>query len=115
MTKYNDEFKLMNLNGRLGYRCISQRHGINQSILKRWVKTYQVFGVEGLKRKQRKTSYPVQFKVNVLHFKKQTGASYSDTAITFGMNNPSLIANWNRAFLENGAEGLKEKAKGVLQ
>lgn len=28
------------------------------------------------------------------------------------MNNPSLIANWNRAFLENGAEGLKEKPKG---
>lgn len=56
MTKYNDEFKLMivqeYLNVRLGYRCISQRHGINQSILKRWVKTYQVFGVEGLKRKQ---------------------------------------------------------------
>lgn len=69
MTKYNDEFKLMivqeYLNGRLGYRCISQRHGINQSILKRWVKTYQVLVVEGLKRKERKPSYPVQFKVNV--------------------------------------------------
>lgn len=28
------------------------------------------------------------------------------------MNSPSLIANWNRAFLENGADGLKEKTKG---
>ena len=69
MTKYNDEFKLLivqeYLNGRSGYRYVSQKHGIDQSIIKRWVKVYQVFDVEGLKRKQRKTSYPVQFKVNV--------------------------------------------------
>lgn len=43
---------------------------------------------------------------------KQTGASYSDTATTFGMNNLSLIANWHRAFQEKGIEGLKPKPKG---
>ena len=43
---------------------------------------------------------------------KQTGASYQDTAIEFNMNNPSLIANWNSKFLEEGIEGLKEKVKG---
>ena len=30
----------------------------------------------------------------------------------FKMNNPSLIANWNRTFLNEGIEGLKEKPKG---
>ncbi len=43
---------------------------------------------------------------------KRTGTSYLDTAIEFNMNNPSLIANWNRILLKEGIEGLKEKAKG---
>jgi len=40
---------------------------------------------------------------------KQTGASYYDTASTFKMDNPSLIANWNTRFLKEGVVGLLEK------
>src|SRR5690606_28521775 len=52
------------------------------------------------------------FKVDVLHFMKRSGASYQETAIQFGLNNLSLIVNWNRRFLAEGVEGLEERAKG---
>ncbi|WP_369405070.1 helix-turn-helix domain-containing protein [Piscibacillus salipiscarius] len=79
-----------------------------------WVKSYKSFGEGGLRRKRSKTVYSVQFKLDVLNFKRQTGASYKDTAIEFKLNNPSLIANWKRSFLNEGIEGLKENRKDGL-
>jgi len=76
------------------------------------VRAYQAFGEEGLRKKQTKQVYSVQFKVDVLHFMKQTGASYQDTAIQFELNNPPLIANWKQKFLAEGVKGLEERAKG---
>lgn len=116
MAKYSEEFKLQvvqeYLTGPSGFKTLAKKHGMpDASPLKQWMKSFQEFGLEGLKRKRKKSVYPVQFKVDVLHFMKETGASYSETALSFGMNNPSLIANWNRAFQEIGVEGLKPKEK----
>lgn len=117
MAKYSDAFKLQlvqeYVDGPLGYSALAMKYAMpDGSPIKRWVRAFQKFGSEGLKRKRKKTVYPIQFKVDVLHFMKETGASYSETGIAFGMNNPSLIANWNRIFQENGMEGLKPKQKG---
>lgn len=46
------------------------------------------------------------------NFMKESGTSFHDTAIEFKMNNLSLIADWNKAFLKEGIEGLKAKPKG---
>ena len=56
-------------------------------------------------------TYSLDFKLDVLEFKQNTGASYSQTAKAFGLNNPSLIANWKRKYLEEGIGGL-EKPSG---
>lgn len=117
MAKYNEKFKLQvvqeYLNGPLSYTSLAKKYAIpSKSTLQQWIKAYQEFGLEGLKRKGKKATYSVQFKMDVLHFMKQTGASYSDTATTFGMNNLSLIANWNRTFQDKGIEGLKPQQKG---
>lgn len=116
MVKYSDEFKLKvvldYLSGTLSYALLSKKYGIpNASIMERWVRAYNEFGKNGLTRKKKKQVYSVQFKLDVLNFMKQTGASYQDTAIKFNMNNPTLIASWNRKFLQEGIEGL-EKTKG---
>ncbi|MGB2872107.1 helix-turn-helix domain-containing protein, partial [Psychrobacillus psychrotolerans] len=76
-----------------------------------WVRAYKAFGEEGLQQKTKHKEYPVQFKLDVLSFMKQTGASYQDAVIQFNMNHPSLIATWNSKFLKEGVEGLKH-AKG---
>ena len=62
--------------------------------------------------KKTKEVYSVHFKLDVLHFMKRTGASYQETANSFGIREPSIIANWNRAFNKEGVEGLKSKSKG---
>lgn len=117
MAKYSDEFKLKIVqeyhDGSLGYKLLARKYGMsNTYAIKKWVMAYKEFGAEGIMRKFSKKVYTVQFKLDVLHFKKQTGASYHDTAIEFKMNDPSLIANWQRIFLEEGVEGLKQKKKG---
>ena len=116
MAKYSEEFKFKvvqdYLSGPLGYTLTAKKHGIVTSQLKRWVRSYKEFGRNGLSVKKKKQFYSVQFKLDVLNFMKQTGASYQDTAIQFKMNNLSLIANWNSKFLKEGIEGLQEKAKG---
>ena len=117
MTKYSDAFKHQivqeYLKGTLGYKRLAKKHNMPSGTpIRQWVRAYQEFGPDGFKRKHQRTVYPVQFKVDVLHFMKQSGASYSDTAIAFGLNNPSLIANWSRAFQDKGFEGLKSTQKG---
>lgn len=117
MAKYSESFKLQlvkeYLENSLGYTLLAQKYGMpSSSPIIRWVRAYQAFGQEGLRKKQTKRVYSVQFKADVLHFMKQTGASYQDTAIQFEMNNPSLIANWNQMFLTEGVKGLEERTKG---
>ena len=117
MSKYSEEFKLQvvqdYLNGSLGYTLIARKYDVSdKSIVRRWVRAYKEWGEDGLALQKKKQFYSVQFKLDVLHFMKQTGASYQETAIRFKLNNPSLIASWNRKFLKEGIEGLKEKTKG---
>lgn len=117
MAKYSDEFKLKvvkeYLEGTVGYKLLAIKYGIPAEFqLKKLVRAYKEFGEDGLRKKRTKQVYSVQFKLDVLNFMKQTGASYLDTAMEFNMNNPSLIASWNSIFLKVGTEGLKEKAKG---
>ena len=117
MAKYSEEFKLKvvldYLHSALSYQLIAKKHQVRaESQVRRWVRAYKEFGRKGLAVKKKKATYSVQFKVDVLHFMKQTGASYQDTAVQFKLNNPSLIAKWNSTFLKEGIEGLQEKVKG---
>jgi transposase len=117
MAKYSSEFKSMivkeYLEGPLGYKLLAKKYDISsETSIKKWVNSFKAFGKDGLCRKRSKTVYSVQFKLNVINFMKETGASYQDTAIEFKLNNPPLIANWNKTFLNEGIEGLKEKGKG---
>lgn len=65
-------------------------------------------GKEALQIKSTKRKYPLNFKLNVLRFKQDTGASYQETANAFGINEPSIIANWKRKYAEEGTEGLSK-------
>lgn len=117
MAKFSEEFKLKvvktYLEGAIGYRRLAKCfHISSESQVRYWVRAYQEFGEAGLRRKKTKQVYSVQFKLAVLNFRKQTGASYRDTAIEFEMNNPPLIAKWNKEFLAGGIEGLEKQTKG---
>lgn len=89
------------LAGKLGYRLLAQKYGMKDfTRIMRWVKVYEKLGEKGLMRKKNKESYSVQFKLDVLSFIKRTGSSEADTALQFGLTNPSMISSWKKAFLE---------------
>lgn len=116
MAKYSEQFKLMLVKeyqeGKLGYILLAKKYGMKDSTpILRWVKVYEKFGVEGLKRKKHRETYSVQFKLDVLSFMKRTGASETETALKFGLTNAPMIASWKKAFLEGGAEAL-DRSKG---
>lgn len=93
--------------GKLDYRTLANKYNVStESLVRQWVNNYKDCGKNSLKSREGKTKYPLDFKLNVLHYKQETGASYRETAKKFGLNNPSLIANWRRAYLEGGANQL---------
>lgn len=116
MAKYSEEFKLMVVSeykeGKLGIKSLAEKHGIKAySQLNRWINIYEEFGMEGLKRKNGKDIYSVQFKLDVLSFMKRTGSSETETALHFGLTNPPMISSWKKSLLEGGAEAL-DRPKG---
>lgn len=111
--KYSYEFKLKivqeYLNGTLGYTLLSKKYNISsKSQLQKWVNQYKKYGKEGLKTKRRNKKYTLNFKLDVLRFKQDTGASYKDIANAFGIGEPSIIANWKRQYAQEGAQGLNK-------
>lgn len=111
--KYSYEFKLKvvqeYLTGFLGTRLIARKYHISdKSLVRKWVNQYNIHGKESLQPKKTNKKYSLNFKQNVLRFKQDTGASYIETANTFGISEPSIIANWKRKFLEEGIAGLKK-------
>ncbi|WP_409294139.1 helix-turn-helix domain-containing protein [Peribacillus sp. SCS-26] len=116
MSKYSEEFKLMVVReyreGKLGAKSLAKKHGIKSyGQLERWIKTYKKFGEKGLREKKNKETYPVQFKLDVLSFMKNTGSSETETALHFGLTNPPMIGRWKKTWLKEGIEGL-ERVKG---
>ncbi|WP_062107905.1 helix-turn-helix domain-containing protein [Bacillus niameyensis] len=111
MAKYTDDFKVMvvreYLEGKIGYKRLAEKHGVkSKKQVINWVNAYKKFGMEGLFRKKKNASYSVHFKLDVLSFMKRTGASQTETALHFGLTNPSMLADWKKKFLEGGTEAL---------
>jgi transposase len=111
MAKYSEQFKLTLVKeyqeGKLGYNLLAKKYDMRDCTqIKRWVKVYEKFGSEGLKRKKHKETYSVQFKLDVLSYMKRTGSSETETALVFGITNAPMIGSWKRAFLEDGTEAL---------
>lgn len=117
MAKYNEAFKIKlvteYLHGNLGYKLLAKKYNMpSTSPIMSWVRTYKNLGIEGLKQRRKQEAYSVQFKLDALQFKLNTGASYRETADRFKLNNHSLIVRWMKEFNEQGVEGLKPKLKG---
>lgn len=111
--KYSYELKLKVVReyykGPLGANLLAKKYNIsNPSLIHTWKSQYKANGKDGLKPKKNKSKYPFNFKLNVLRFKQDTGASYRETANVFGIPEPSIIANWKRTYLNEGSAGLNK-------
>lgn len=72
------------------------------------MKQYEQFGEEALRKKMTKTLYSGEFKLRVIQYRHINKCSYRETANHFEIDNPSMIANWQRKYLEEGFEGLNK-------
>lgn len=114
MSKYSFEFKLELVKDYLsgetgGYKTIAKKYGVKAgSQVKDWIKNYEKYGEEGLRRKSIKTFYSGEFKLAVLQYRQYHNCSYREAADYFGISNQSMIASWQRKYLDEGFEGLNK-------
>lgn len=111
--KYSVEFKFKvvqeYLQGTIGAQLLAKKYHLsNKCLVTKWVNQYKQFGEAGLRTQKTKQHYPLNFKLDVLRFKQDTGASYNKTANMFDIKEPSIIANWKRTYLKEGAKGLNK-------
>jgi transposase len=110
MAKFSAEDKLAAvqryLQGNDSYRRIGASIGAHSSLIKTWVKQYEINGVEAFQKSY--TSFSTEFKLDVLKY----GTSPNETAAIFKIADPSTIRKWSRQFEEHGIDALKSKKKG---
>ncbi|WP_299634116.1 transposase [uncultured Virgibacillus sp.] len=117
MAKYSEEFKgkvvTEYIDGNLSYRSLAKKYHMSSSTpIYEWVKNYERHGMAGLKRRNKKKEYAVQFKLDTIQFMLETGASYRETAVPFKLSNSSIVKLWMKKFRRQGKEGLELKRKG---
>lgn len=116
MAKYGFEFKMKivteYLNCEGGYKYLAKKHSINHSLIERWVRNYEEFGVEGLARSRQNKKYTFKHKLHVVELYLTTDVSYQELAIQEGITDCSLIANWVRCYRAAGPDGLRPRKRG---
>lgn len=98
------------LNGTDSYQVIADRLTVHESAIKKWVRMFQHQGENALRKKY--TNYTLEFKLDVLTFMHETGASFLETAAVFNISAPSSILTWQRRMETSGVEALIPKKKG---
>ena len=90
---------------------VSQKYGINQSQLDRWLQNYRRLGLNGLISAQNR-SYTTEFKLKVIQEIKRESLSLRDAKFKFKIPNESVIVQWQKKFATFGLDGLKPNPKG---
>ena len=120
MYKYNYEFKKAVVTAYLleegGRRFLAKKFGIaNPQQIIEWVKCYENFGDEGLKRSRQNAKYSFEKKLFVVELYLSSEISYQDLALQEGISNPSLVASWVNRYRVDGPDALKSHKKGRKQ
>ncbi len=114
MSKYtvDDKLKAVEryLTSKESYQTIAESMGTVKSSVITWVKLFEAQGIEGFNKDY--TSYSSQFKLDVLNFMNETGASLRETASTFNISSPGTIYKWDQLLKTEGLGALEPKKKG---
>ena len=117
MAKYSLELKLMIVqeyqkNGG-GYGYLANKYGVaDKWQVRRWIKSYEEFGVDGLKRSRQKKNYSFEFKLHMVELYLSSEVSYQELALQEGINNPAMLTKWVNDFRIAGPDALRPKKKG---
>ncbi|MBN6890112.1 IS3 family transposase [Cytobacillus horneckiae] len=114
MTKYTNEQKLDAViryeNSSESINEIAKRIGTSKSVVYNWIKQFQYHGLAAFEKSY--TSYTAQFKMDVLNYMNENGASSDKAAVIFKISSPKLIRKWRNQLNTLGVEALFSKKKG---
>jgi len=114
MRKYSVETKLKVINAYLNsgesLRTIGNQFNINDSLVHRWVTKYNQHGISAFKNTY--TKYSIEFKLDVIKFITETGASIEEATIQFNIPSFSTAWKWWHTFKTQGVDALRAKKRG---
>ena len=88
----------------------ARKYKISYSLLKEWVARTREQGVESLNSKC--TRYDVRFKMDVLNYMNNTGASPLQATAMFNIPSASTVRKWKRVLESQGIDALRKTSKG---
>ena len=117
MTKiYPLEIKLAAVNdyleGASSIRETANKYGVSKTMLHRWVAKFQNHGTDGLQVTY--TNYSFEFKMDVLNYMNETGASIEEATAVFNISSSSLVWNWKQLLETHGVDALRPKVRERL-
>jgi transposase len=114
MTKYSLETKLTAVNAYLdgveSFKDTAQKYNVNMTMLKKWVAKFRVHGLAAFQKTY--TNYSVEFKLDVLNYINETGASIEEATLEYNIPASTTVGNWKDLFETQGIDALQPKAKG---
>ena len=112
--KYSTELKLeivqRYIKDGIGLKTLAKEYFVCVGDIQKWRDAYLANGVAGLCTKH--GTYSGEFKVSVVEYMQNTGASIRKTAAYFNIPSYTTVANWERIYHENGKEALFEERRG---
>ena len=113
MSKYSKEVKekvISLFEKELSSFRITKELEIPKSTVKNWLYKFKLS--HNLTHKISKRIFSADFKRKVLETRWKDKLSFKETAEPFNLDNPSLIASWQKRYLEEGIFGVHPKPKG---
>jgi transposase len=116
MTKYSLEIKLAAVNAYLdgveSFKDTAKKYNVNMTMLKKWVAKFRAHGLAAFQKQKTYTNYSVEFKMDVLNYINEMGASIEETTLAFNIPASTTVENWKYLFETQGIDALQPKAKG---
>lgn len=114
MAKYSEQFRQQLVDeflaGGASTRVLAARHGVDDSMLRRWIASYREHGSAGLRKKF--SHYDAQFKMTVLQRMWRDGLSHRQVTALFDIRNAGLVAQWERLYHVGGIDALSPAQRG---
>ena len=113
MSKYSKEIKekaiYLSEKGWGRYR-IAKELEVPEGAVRSWLQKFNLS--HNLTHKINKQIFSADFKRKVIETRWKNKLSFKETAELFNLDNPSLIAAWQKRYLDDGIWGLQPKPKG---
>ena len=98
------------IDNHFSYPQVCDEFGVCITQLQRWVRFYQLHGLEGLKFKS--NNYTGDFKLHVLQEMEKRSLSLSETCLRFNIPSDSTLAAWINKYKHYGISGLYQDNRG---